>query len=1644
MDESDEDFKELCASFFQRVKKNGPKDGSGERKRPRAPDSTQTRSRPQGTKLTTAKSSAPAGPRATKARPGSRAPRARQSGPTRCQEQGPVPPDDGEGGALAPAAPPESTRSTQTDGAPGSGPPALPSCLAATEPSPSERTAELVLRRMQRFKRADPDRLTHAPPEAVLQEMVSEGPQEGTPAGQGTGPRLPVTESDVAVAWALQQELGQEHAAARGDSLEEKGLFFCQICHKNLSAMNVIRREQHVNRCLDEVEKATRPSAPQIPECPICGKPFLTTKSRTSHLKQCAARMEVGPQLLLQAVRLQMAQPEGAPSLPAPVPSFSSLSGGLKRKGAASRKEPQKRWRVSGPEAPSEDLLVAMALSRSELEARPVALRPGSAAAERLRPGAEKKSRKKKAASPPRLLVQDAEITGRQIEDRVAQLLAEEAELASTPPLPAGGRLKEELERASWCLRPPAGKQHSLWEGSALTQAWALDSFYTASLVPPLVLQRPTKVLTQEPAGPPEQPGLGSGTSPAPHSTCPAWPGPPTLSPSASQREHQALQDLVDLAGEGLSASPQPCSGDPTGSEGAAGMDSLPGCLPLTGFVLPAEETQLEGGSQATRSLSLLVADLGAMVNNPQLSDVQFQTDSGELLHAHKFVLYARCPLLTQHVSSNSFSAVEDGDMPTQRVLLSDVSTEAARAFLHYLYTADTHLPPQLAPDLASLAHRFGVGELARLCERAAAAPDTEDGQQEGRGDEACESRAENFHALLRAMWVGEEEEEAAAALLKPENCEEDREKVNEAEMEEIYEFAATQRKRLPRGGTPGAEEESGQPEDGPGGVRATHTALTAGSCVRQSSGLLLRGQCSDGEEGEETPSGAPHPSSPAGPPQGCRAHREGGAFPVSVDADDDEQPFLLTQGGCPQAPRISSAGEEGSGTGEDRGLGSSPALSCPHLSSQAPPQGRSPHRAQPHPHLEADSAPPVPQSPRGAARLTPQDSPSQRKRSRHSLSSPGDPSCQKGQQRASLWGRRNKGVLISPQKSLSIDLTQPQPDHSSGSSQSPPAHGSREDEVILLLDSDEELELQQTQVKSVFHEPPEERKVLEVSAKSCELFPIIDVDTDQEASQSPPLREASPRQPDPGSAGEQGPPRLLCRPASSPDEDSSSDASWLVPATPLALRNRGSSSQAQALGLGCRLSAGQVNQLRPTGSSEQSGGPEAATSASCLSPSTPGSPDGGRQVCGSPGSPPPVPQALPSTGPAAGCGRPPRHPPQHQPRSPPGPSPARRAPAGEVVEVEDSGDEREVASQRAGGSPLLPGDAPAPEEACCWHAEPLSPIPIDHLNLERTAPLSASSPIPGGAAPGHRRSWVKSPGASSPGRGTPSFLSSALWDDWDGDEGPPGPRAQSPPTRAEGAQQPGAPGTPGGAGQKNLPPKVPITPMPRYSLMETPVLKKELDRFGVRPLPKRQMVLKLKEIFQYTHQTLESDSEGESPAPPEAAPRRREQQPGGSAPAPSTTQAAEAPRGPDRDTELPASQGSTAPSADGSDSSFSSQSSASGEVGRALECAGDEAGEEGAGAARALATEAALGRYIRARPALYRRVLRYEPLELAELRAGLRRQGVRVAAGRLLDLLDAQGITFTTAAARRAQLSRRRRRRPGRGGKAAGASPPP
>lgn len=124
---------------------------------------------------------------------------------------------------------------------------------------------------------------------------------------------------------------------------------------------------------------------------------------------------------------------------------------------------------------------------------------------------------------------------------------------------------------------------------------------------------------------------------------------------------------------------------------------------------------------------------------------------------------------------------------------------------------------------------------------------------------------------------------------------------------------------------------------------------------------------------------------------------------------------------------------------------------------------------------------------------------------------------------------------------------------------------------------------------------------------------------------------------------------------------------------------------------------------------------------------------------------------------------------------------------------------------------------------------------------------------------------------------------------------------------------------------------------------------------------------------------------------------------------------------------------------------------SSSCEFGAALESAGEEeAGEEAVSASQAavqaVATEEAVRRYICSQPALYRKVLLYQPLELAELQAELKQQGIRVASGKLLDFLDTQCITFTTAATRKEKLGRKRRqptgKKRGKAGRPAPRSP--
>ncbi|TSK67254.1 Structure-specific endonuclease subunit SLX4 [Bagarius yarrelli] len=199
--------------------------------------------------------------------------------------------------------------------------------------------------------------------------------------------------------------------------------------------------------------------------------------------------------------------------------------------------------------------------------------------------------------------------------------------------------------------------------------------------------------------------------------------------------------------------------------------------------------------------------------------------------------------------------------------------------------------------------------------------------------------------------------------------------------------------------------------------------------------------------------------------------------------------------------------------------------------------------------------------------------------------------------------------------------------------------------------------------------------------------------------------------------------------------------------------------------------------------------------------------------------------------------------------------------------------------------------------------------------------------------------------------------------------------------------------------------------------------------RYGVRPLPKKQMVLKLKEIHQYTHQLMSSSSEEETSPKnrPRVAPAAFKQP---TAPPPVSPRKLQFEQEEEQEDALPASQ----------DSNTSSTAESERSNPEMCDSDDDVSDSEGITASQAVVREKdklqAVRAFILSDPVLYGRVLQYQPLVLSELKAALRVAGVRLGTAKLLDFLDSQCITFTTAKQGHPAPSRRRARGAGRGRK--------
>uniref|UniRef100_A0A672HJV9 Structure-specific endonuclease subunit SLX4 n=1 Tax=Salarias fasciatus TaxID=181472 RepID=A0A672HJV9_SALFA len=1196
--------------------------------------------------------------------------------------------------------------------------------------SGGQRAKEIVLERMQQFKRSSPQKMHKDPIQAP-------GNDEDTPP----------EDSDEVLALRLQQELDKESAQAQIVDLEDGGLFFCQICHKDLSHMTPEGRTQHINRCLDESEdSAPAPAAAAapssgIPDCPICGKKFKSQKSRCAHLKRCSSDMGVSPAVLLQALQRQAEEPCVFVSV------FSTQTSGTKRKGPPKSGLPARKRPRTKQEPLDEETMVALALSSSLQEQE----RQGAAAAERL-------------------------------------------------------------------LQTESGASHSC-RTAALTAGMRKTSFmYNSS--------------SNRRLSPPQQPQF---------LILPRQENKPPFSP--------------------------------------------PSCTSLL-FVVQ-------------EPLSRLESDLSSMVNNPQLSDVQLQVDSGEVFFAHSFMVYARCPLLAEMVHESGFGVQEEGLPAAQRVLLSDVPDEAVLVLLQYLYTGRGAVPAPLQPHVLELAARLAESLNVHSALQDLLICATRTDQEENVNNQTDQA----FMELLRSMWVeGEEEEDGSDS-----DDREMEEQVNEKELEEIYEFAATQRKKEVEDSEEEEEVEERLHDEEDDGASA-FTKLQPDSQLHPSLDRSFDRLFSESwgvyEEGDSgTPKTRPsEPEQQQQPPSKPPAELSCGAL-LQSSADNLSLSPSPRSSSLPvpgPSPLQLTAGQRDDAAERDsRGPGSVCAPPSPAPEPELIVLSDSSEDMEVDAPGPSPPSPRVPHTPQSYTEIRPIQTPP-----------PPEPAVKNKESSGEKWSP-GAPLDCSPEVSWLIPSTPPRP------GRSPPTP------TTTSSSTQTRSSMSRTQLfPKVEASPPPSCRFSSLLRLSCSPGVSEDADTAAPSQTKPSHPSPSLSIPAPPHSSTPlhtehllpAPPRHI-HPSQCESRGGRSESLGSFQLT----QNRRSKSSQQRAAESRRgdESAAVMDTERATAWADEDAGDaegetrEAEEAESSFRPSFGAMDD------------PPI--AFDDSWGLDAC--------------------ADAGPGRFSLRLEDSGPSSHQTPERSSSS--------------ASHPAPSSPAVQDSLTDAEPKPgPSVTSP--------------PDPNARTTAELDEDLLDSRMWDSW-GEE-------------VEEEEE-----------------VVPLSQSPSWS---QPVFSpgvfqlSPLDRFGVRPLPKRQMILKLKEIHQYTHQLLSSDSEDEARGkPPPGRPAEFREPP---APPPATQ------RGQDGEEEEEDGEEEPLSASQGSNTSSTLCVSSSGDSD------GDVSSSQAASRLqdRLLAVRA----LILSDAELYSRILHYEPLVLSQLQRQLKAAGIRLGATKLVDYLDSQCITFTTA----------------------------
>ncbi|XP_054262086.1 uncharacterized protein LOC128986028 isoform X2 [Macrosteles quadrilineatus] len=202
------------------------------------------------------------------------------------------------------------------------------------------------------------------------------------------------------------------------------------------------------------------------------------------------------------------------------------------------------------------------------------------------------------------------------------------------------------------------------------------------------------------------------------------------------------------------------------------------------------------------------------------------------------------------------------------------------------------------------------------------------------------------------------------------------------------------------------------------------------------------------------------------------------------------------------------------------------------------------------------------------------------------------------------------------------------------------------------------------------------------------------------------------------------------------------------------------------------------------------------------------------------------------------------------------------------------------------------------------------------------------------------------------------------------------------------------------------------VTPLADYSAMKTPTLKKELSRFGLKPsLDRRKAKLLLRYIYDQTHPVVPDCEQGRGEfRQPEGRPPRSPRK------ANVAVVATGKPRSPSRSPKKP--EIVTLNDSDSETEETCSQMSTSSSISSSASLP-EESYHEPEDILTQDLTEkdvrSAIRKLITGDLQLHRKVLMYEPIQLEELMARLKTNGIKSKTNDVMDFLDEQCITFRT-----------------------------